>query len=110
MPWFLNPIKYSLNINPISEKLGSHCATVSLCTVESTLSLTNDKPSNKRKVSTAYDFMCKDYVDVMENIDFNDPKIIQVAKYKFNEMHTEIIKLQVSKITITACVTAICTA
>ena len=86
MSWFLEPIKYVLDRNPISAKLGNHCATVSLCAVKSTLSLTNNKLSNKRKGSTAYDVMHKDCVDVMENMDCNDPEMIQVAKYKFNKI------------------------
>ena len=63
--WFLDPIKYVLDRNPISAKLGNHYTTKTLCAVESILSLTNDNPSNKRKVSTAYDVMHKYYVDTI---------------------------------------------
>ena len=86
MSWFLEPIEYVLDRNTISSKLGNHCETASLCAVESTSSLTNDNPSDKRKGSTAYDVMCKYYTDAMENIDCNDPEMIQVAKYKFNKI------------------------
>ena len=41
--------------------------------------------------------MHKDYIDVMEKIDCNDPEMIQIDKDKFNEMRSEIIKLQVDK-------------
>ena len=80
LSWFLEPIKYVLDRNSISAKLGNHCATLSLCAVESTLSLTNDKPSNKRKGSTTYDVMHKDYLHAMEKIYCNDPEMIQVLR------------------------------
>ena len=97
LSWFLEPIKCVVDRNPISAKLGNNCDAESLFAVESTLSLTNDTPSNKRKGSTACDIMHKDYVDVMEKIECNDPEMTQVAKDKFNEMQAEIIKLQISK-------------
>ena len=66
LSWFLEPIKHVVDRNPISAKLGDNCDVDSLFAVESTLSLTNDTPLNKRKGSTAHDVMHKDYVDVMK--------------------------------------------
>ena len=94
---FLEPITFFSDRNPIGAKLGNHCATETLFSVESMLSLTNAEPSNKRKGSTEYDVMHKNYVDAMEKIDSNDPEMVQNAKDKFNETRAEIIKLQVSK-------------
>ena len=97
LSWFLEPIKYVVDRNPINTKLGNECDTELLFAVESVLSLTNDTPLNKRKGYAVYDVMYKDYVDLMEKIDCNNPEIIQVAKDKFNEMQAKIIKLQISK-------------
>ena len=61
--------KHVADRNPISAKLGNHCAAASSRTVESTLSLTSDVPSNKRKGSAACDVIHEDCVDAMVKID-----------------------------------------
>ena len=97
MSWFLEPIKYIADRNPISTKLSNECGTELLFAVKSTLLLANDALLNKRKGSIAYDIMYKDYINMMEKINYNNQEMMQVAKDKFNEMQAEIIKLQISK-------------
>ena len=66
LSWFLELTKHVVDRNPISAKLGNKYDAESSFGVESTLSLTNDTPSNKRKGSTTCDVVHECYVDVME--------------------------------------------
>ena len=68
LSWFLEPIKCVVDRNTISPKLGNNCDAESSFAVESTLSLTNDTPSNKRKGSTTCDVEHEYYDDVIQKL------------------------------------------